>query len=325
MNSFGSRLKEERNILNLSIEDVSEKTKIRPHLIKKMEEGDFSFLPPVYISSFIKTYSELLNIPKKDIDEQIASLSKPLAKSNESDKSINSKKIAFSDEVPEQKSAEKPFQKQPQHNKYKQSGIISYLIYFALGLTIIALMYIAFFSTENGSNSDFPSQSDIQNIGPDTTVIRSDKGLKDFYAKPDSILLEAIASDTAWMSITIDGKINEQIYMYPDMKRSWSAYEYFILSIGNEGAVKFIRNGETLKPFGKKGSVVRNVKITETDVESSSNPWHGTTRKKPETKKDRPRPPILEASEAQPSVKPFKKEEEKETESKEPKENNNPD
>ena len=52
MNSFASKLKEERNKANLSIEEVAEKTKIRPHLITKLEKGDFSFLPPVYIASF---------------------------------------------------------------------------------------------------------------------------------------------------------------------------------------------------------------------------------------------------------------------------------
>jgi len=321
MNSFGAKLKEERKKLNLSIKDVAEKTKIRQHLIEKMEEGDFSFMPPVYISSFIKTYSELLKLPRIDVDEFIASLSDTSDKSKSASKAIKPKKLEFSDDFTEEKITEKPYQKKPQPDKYKQPKLISYLIYFALGLTIIVLVYITFFSGDSNNTSDFPSQQDIQTIRPDTTVIQSDRGLKDFYAQPDSLSLVAIANDTAWLSITIDGKMNEQLTMYPDMQMNWSAKEFFILSIGNEGAITFVRNGETLKPFGKKGSVVRNVKITATNVESSSNPWSGTTRKTRKTEVRKPLP-ILEPSEVQPSVKPFQKEkaeEKKNTESSEPK------
>jgi transcriptional regulator with XRE-family HTH domain len=321
MNSFGAKLREERKKLNLSIKDVAEKTKIRPHLIEKMENGDFAFLPPVYISSFIKTYSELLNIPKKDVQEALDSLKATPEKAKSPEKTSKPKKLEFSDDVVEEKVPEKPYQKKQQPEKYRQPKLMSYLLYTALGLTIVALIYITFFSGDSAPNSDFPSQQDIQQIVPDTTVIRTNEGLRDFYAQPDSIQLEAIATDTAWLSITIDGKKNEQLTMYPDMRMSWAAYEYFILSIGNEGAVTFIRNGETLKPFGKKGSVVRNVKITATDVESSSNPWSGTTRKTKQKETRKPLP-ILEPSEVQPSVKPFQKEkseQNRKTEENEPK------
>ena len=39
MNPFGSKLYEERKKLNLSIQTVSEKIKIRSHLIEKLEGG----------------------------------------------------------------------------------------------------------------------------------------------------------------------------------------------------------------------------------------------------------------------------------------------
>lgn len=318
MNSFGSKLKEERKKANLSIDEVSEKTKIRPHLITKLEKGDFSFLPPVYISSFLRTYGKLLEIPESEIEDAIDSLSdKPKETKPEKD---SPKKITFDDEKEEtQPAPEKPYQKQQNKNKYKSPNVVNYLIYLALGLTVVALVYITFFSEDKTNTQDFPAQSDIQSIEPDTTVITSDKGLKDFYAKPDSIILKAVATDTAWMSITIDGKRNEQLTMYPDMEKRWAASDYFILSIGNEGAVQFIRNGETLKPFGKKGTVVRNVKITENEVESSSKPWNSSSKRRTNKKEEERRMPVLEPSKVKPSVKPFEnKEEEKNPE--EPKE-----
>ena len=51
------------------------------------------------------------------------------------------------------------------------------------------------------------------------------------------------------------------------------AHEFFQLSIGNEGAISFKRNGVQLPSFGTKGSVIRNVKITFDKVDVSSAPW----------------------------------------------------
>ena len=45
-----------------------------------------------------------------------------------------------------------------------------------------------------------------------------------------------------------------------------SANEYFIITQGNVGAVQFKRNGKLLEPFGARGSVVKNIKITKDEV-----------------------------------------------------------
>jgi hypothetical protein len=50
------------------------------------------------------------------------------------------------------------------------------------------------------------------------------------------------------------------------MKKRWSANEYFIITQGNIGAVQFSRNGKLLEPFGTKGTVVKNIKVTRDKV-----------------------------------------------------------
>ena len=117
--------------------------------------------------------------------------------------------------------------------------------------------------------------------------------LFDFYSEADSIILEAIATDSAWMKINIDGVKSEYVYFTPNYSQRWSAANYFILTLGNAGAVKFIRNGEALAPLGPVGTVVRNVKITETEVINSSRPWTPTKPKK-EIKKEEKEIPKIE-------------------------------
>ncbi len=65
MNNIGERLNQARLAQNLSIEQVSAKTKIRPHILEAIEAGRHDVLPEVYIKSFIKTYSNFLKITEE--------------------------------------------------------------------------------------------------------------------------------------------------------------------------------------------------------------------------------------------------------------------
>ncbi len=121
---------------------------------------------------------------------------------------------------------------------------------------------------------------------PDTAVVENvNDDLEAFFSKKDSIILEAIGKDTAWMKIVIDGKKAEQVTFYPETERRWSAKDFFLLSIGNEGAIRFIRDGEALPRFGKKGTVIRNIKITRDEIKVSSSPWASDSTKKKRKRK----------------------------------------
>lgn len=268
MEELGTILKQAREKQNLSVELVCEKTKIRPHIIIELESGEFKQLTPVYAKSFIKTYAEFLKIPKEQINQYLEDFSKKhrIIQSNiytNVTKNENSSKSKYKLEALRKKS---------------QLTWATYLIYSALILAVLSMIYFTIFS-----DSDTPSidPDEITGSGPDTAVIGSEeKGLLSFFEKPDSLILEAKASDSAWISIDIDGKFNERLLLYPGSDRRWGAKEYFMLTVGNVGAVRFYRNGQLLEPFGNKGSVIRNIKVTKDKVENSSAPWSGTNVKK---------------------------------------------
>ncbi|MFC2131267.1 DUF4115 domain-containing protein, partial [Bacteroidota bacterium] len=150
-------------------------------------------------------------------------------------------------------------------------------IYMVIVLAFILVVYFSLFD-----NGDFSSEGQASETGQteetDTVIIKPDgKGLFSFYEEPDSIILIAHAKDSAWLKITIDGKTSEYAYMYPNLEKRWSASEFFLLTLGNAGAVEFKRNGELLPKLGAYGTVVRNIKITATEVVNSSDPWNDST------------------------------------------------
>jgi hypothetical protein len=295
MNSPGSILKEERLDQKLSLEDISDKTKIRVNFLVAIEEDNYAVLPPVYIRSFIKSYAQALRIPYADMISQIDSilnLSKP--------KELIIQPSLGTSEPDDSQMIKKTNGSQMNRNKYsvRQSrvNLINYSIYSGLILAAIALIYFSIFSGKNGDN-----RSDLLGVeSSDTTNIKEDKesgGLFSFLDKSesDSLVLEAVAVDTVWLRIDMDGKYSTGVTMFPEMKMRWSAMKYFIISLGNAGGVTFFRNGSKLEQFGKKGIVIRNLKITRDKIESSAEPWNkkNDDKKKEKTKKS---PPLIEES-----------------------------
>jgi transcriptional regulator with XRE-family HTH domain len=296
MNSPGNILKEERLTQKLSLEDISEKTKIRVNFLAAIEDDDYAVLPPVYIRSFIKSYAQALRIPHTDMISQIDSilnLQKP--------KELFIQPSVETSEPDDSQMTKKTNGNQLNKNKYSvrqtRINIINYSIYSGLILAAIALIYFSIFSGKEGEN-----RSDLLGVeSADTTNIKEDKeesgGLFSFLDKSesDSLVLEAVAVDTVWLRIDMDGKYSAGVTLYPEMKMRWSAMKYFIISLGNAGGVTFYRDGSKLEPFGKKGIVIRNLKITRDKIESSAEPWN---KKNEEKKKEKPRksPPMIEES-----------------------------
>lgn len=250
-----------RSILGLSQEEVADKTKIRLNIIKLVESGKFDELPPVYGIAFLKSYLKFLNIPESDYISYIETLIK-----NENQKqnkiinqSINNLKTVSGTESNNFLDIFK-FGK----SKNIKNSILFYSILAFVILGLCITIYLMFFTFDKPS---IPTLTNITGIGKDTTVLgEENKGLLNYFDQSDSLTLEAIAIDTCWIRITVDGKTNEELLMTSNNKKKWYAKEYFIISQGNVGAIQFTRNGRLLDPFGSRGSVVKNVKITKDKV-----------------------------------------------------------
>jgi len=70
-------LKEIRRERGLSLEDISQYTKIRVDLLEKIENGDYSFTPMPYIRAFLREYAEVIGV---DPERVIAKLEKKAAR-----------------------------------------------------------------------------------------------------------------------------------------------------------------------------------------------------------------------------------------------------
>lgn len=78
----GAALKAEREKRGLTLDDVVNQLKINPRLLRSLEEGDTSSLPPpAYIKGFIRSYARFLGLSESELQElpkKEAPLSEPV-------------------------------------------------------------------------------------------------------------------------------------------------------------------------------------------------------------------------------------------------------
>lgn len=269
MLEIGQKLKKIREEHQISLEEISLKTSVRVQFLSLIEDGNFNELPAIYGKSFFKTYCQYLEIPEDEympFYEQMDNKASVRAKNKDyfTTKSINTKDR---NQTVLDKIGDYVFTILSQYFNYKPKKFSTNynqnrIVYtFAIILFCIITSFYIFFDSE--PDSTVTNEENSGGLSPDTlTLSTEDKGIFDYFTKTDSLILEAYSIDTCWIKLNIDGKENKEVLALPKMKFRWSAKDYFLLTQGNVGAIQFSKNGKLLEPFGARGSVVKNVKIT---------------------------------------------------------------
>jgi transcriptional regulator with XRE-family HTH domain len=335
MNDLSTRIIQRRKELNLSLEDVSEHTKIRPHIIEEIENGNLDVLPSVYMKAFLKTYCSFLKIPLNDIPEKLTKKEEPKIEQTQSfveRRSQSNKPKTHTEEVEkrniqntgselkshkkvhedsdyiEDENFENDFREnEPQSYKelFKKSAVpkknINYInigIYSGIGLIILVVVYFSFiYSSENKKNNDILQTETTLTIKDTAEKKEESKNLFNYFNKGDSLVLSAEAKGESWLRIEMDGKKVDEVLLKPDMKQKWVAEEFFLITQGNVGSVIFKINGEVLKPFGNPGTVAKNIKVTA-DTVLNTNPVNENQNRTRvvRKKKEKKTPKLIEPS-----------------------------
>lgn len=268
MDQLAERLRTERERQGRSLTELSAQTKIREPFLEAIELGRYGVLPPVYVRSFIRTYAQALRLPMAEINaliERVLSVDddersfvpqslrnpsripQPDARSTSPRASAKEQVTEFFASIP------KPTFTLPSF-LHGRRGLLMLAILVVVAGTLYVIMHRSG-SVEGEGSANAESTS--------ITVGQAGTSL-------DSMVLTALASDTSWLTITMDAMRTQQIVMLPGQEQRWSAMNEFKVALGNAGALTFSRNGVTLPPLGKKGEAVRSVVITRNDVISSA-------------------------------------------------------
>ena len=270
MSQLGTILRNRREELNLTQAEVSRQTNIRVNIIDALEKGKNSILPATYLRSFSKSYWQFLRLPMEDFEKAFAEsgIMPQLQEQSFIGTLINPEKEKEKEYTPPPplKTIESP-----RYSPRLVSGVISAAMILIL---IVGVYYLFVKDIVDDTPVDPSSQTEVttqEDKGSDT----GGELLSIFEDAPsnDSIVLEVTAKNKTWFTINADGKNSESVVLESGQTGRWAAIEYFTLSVSNNGGVTFKRNGQVLPNIAKEGTIIREMKITATEVTNSAMPY----------------------------------------------------
>ncbi len=235
-----------------------------------IEGGRYDVLPSVYVRSFIRTLAHALGIDAREIQSLMNEAFDSDHPGNERLPRADEREYANQPNVISEavqrasRGLERPVgvvrglaASNVLRDALTRKNAVLYII--AAVLVMSALVYLVFFYLGR-SDQSVTSIPELEIKLDNVPAVEA----------ADSLVLTAIVTDTAWMTLTADGSYTYQVTLIPGVNYRWSANNKFILSLSNAGGVRFARNGQALPLFGKQGEAVRSVIITRSDIVSSS-------------------------------------------------------
>jgi transcriptional regulator with XRE-family HTH domain len=222
----GEILKKRREELGRDLREISNTLKIKHAYLKAIEDGDRRMLPAeVYVKGYLHEYAKILNLDPGNV--------------------IN----AYTDEAspPLQECSTLPRKESDRRKTYRTRYAL--IVSLLVALTIIAA-FTLFSAPEKKTAVVTPATEVQKQLSPPVEETGYD--------------LEALATDTTWLLVTIDKTDSREILMKPGDAVKWHARSGFFLKIGNAGGVKLVLNGKEVGKLGEEGEVVK-INLPEKD------------------------------------------------------------
>jgi transcriptional regulator with XRE-family HTH domain len=227
LQEIGGQLRQLRQQRQLTIDDLSARTRIQPRLIQAIEEGHLEMLPePVYVRGLVKKYGDSLGLNGIAISAQVPNW------------------------APEAATFE-PTTKLQLTGFNPTIRINPWQIYIGYTLAIICTGGAISHLLNNAIKPPTIASNAIPPQAAGIAVVRSTT------SQPAQKLADvkvgiAIQSPT-WAQIGIDGTTKFTGNLQPGMQLSWIATKQVTVNTNNAGGLLLSRDGQPAQPLGKVG------------------------------------------------------------------------
>jgi len=274
LNKFAQELKESREKADITIQNLSARSRLDIKFLQSMEKGDFSFLPELYVKAFIKDYAKFVGLDVNETIKKYEAAKKGIDYNESKDVTETEVKQADKKEKPDTK--EKFFGEQQNttaQNTQSSGGFNSFFekqnaktLAIIGGIILIVIIALLIFNSNNQPEiivKEKPyeqvrkenQQRFVQEKNKSNTVIKKGKKL--------ALLISA--TDTSWIKIQSDTSGPKEFTLFPGSKINITSYEKFVMIIGNSGGVSLKLNGNALNISGKD-KLVKYLVITKKGI-----------------------------------------------------------
>jgi cytoskeletal protein RodZ len=253
---FGRYLQARRRAKGVSLEELSQHTRITTTNLQYIESEDLSNLPsPVFVKGFLRAYAGEVDA---DCDEVL----------NRYEARCRSQATWIADQSP------------PTNEHHYLVKVLAALL--ILALVVAGTLYVAQYKLHSKipeqeiltKTSEPPADQSLQSQPSEVAEVESDIAPEQTSAPktednratteptqkaaPVKALqkLELQAIEPTWLKVISDGAAPMEFAMQTGERLSLEAEEDFSLLIGNAGGIRIVFNGEAVPVLGKSGQVV---------------------------------------------------------------------
>jgi Helix-turn-helix domain/RodZ C-terminal domain len=267
---LADELKQARIKSNLSIQQLSTITRIDIKFLEAMENGDFSYLPELYVRAFTKQYAKAVDLDESVVIKRYEALKKGLPYEDEPSQTESRKPIEL--ETENKVESSRPHSNEPPASSYVYNAVRSpvtnprdlpnnrkRIVLSILFVSVIGLFAVVYFFFLHQSREIIVPEKPIEEVIKENKqrFVKNEKqdSLSNKSALSDSLNLKIISNDTSWIKIIIDDKNVDDFILFPHSQKDVIAGSNYKITFGNSGGIELHLNNKSLKFEGKAGKV----------------------------------------------------------------------
>lgn len=241
MASLGQNLRRERELRGISVEEISNSTRINLRLLKALEEDRLNEMPgEFFIKAILKSYAKCVGLEENTVLNWYYETSLLQEEFNKS-------------QLHEKKS------QQPLPKRVKRLIGIMIIIF-------ICLIIFAFIHFSGGEKESSLPQEELQASAltkeDHPTSLPEVASLDKTAFEMHNLMLEISFLEETWLQVYADGQLIVDETKGPGERITVEAAKEFLIHLGNAGGVSYKLNDKEGKPFGSSGTTVRGIRIT---------------------------------------------------------------
>jgi cytoskeleton protein RodZ len=248
--SFGDWLRRQREVREIGIRDIADRTKISLRYLEAMEADRFDLLPaPVFAKGFLREYARYVGLSPDDVVNHYLSVHHP-------------EELAAPIEDPKVRPRQKPGDVSP--SPVRRNWSWSLLLALA-GLVLLLLVGLFAYLSDRHHEEKKANARQTAPAGPGGAgaPVAALPAAPAPQAGPPASPIEVSLdfSNECWVDAVIDGKNHRSEIRVQGEALQLEAQKSIVLTLGNAGAVEVQVNGYPLELHKKDGEVAKNLTI----------------------------------------------------------------
>jgi len=282
LDRFADQLRKARLKKGVSLQQIAAITRIDFKFLEAIDNGNFSFLPELYVKAFIKQYAKAVDLDEQETIKKYEDALAGKYIEKEEPKSLLEEKIEI-DKTQQEIEKEKltpiydgsaPPPKTPaQPDKFKNK--LRVITYTVGTLLMGVIVFFAFFNRSSTIVVEELPYEKVLEETKDRYLVKEDSIQPSPIAfSSDSLTLQfanADSLDSAWVMVIYDDLRKEDFLLYPKNIKTVYATDNFKFTLGNSGVMLLRLDNQLLNFEGKRGSV-RHYEVTKDGIQRLNSP-----------------------------------------------------